>query len=97
LGEFWRILGGEITPSKDNPTPGDLPHLLKVSDESGKMTFTSIAKGVNVFKKNMLNSNDSFVFDTGFEIFVWEGKKSNKDEKKFAVQAARDYVQQFKR
>jgi hypothetical protein len=97
LGLFWRILGGEITPSKENPTPGDLPHLLKISDESGKMTFTSVAKGVNVFKKSMLNSNDTFIFDTGFEIFVWEGKKSNKDEKKFAAQAARSYVQQYKR
>jgi hypothetical protein len=97
LGEFWRILGGEITPSKDNSAPGDPPHLLKVSDESGKMTFTSIAKGVNTLKKSMLNSNDTFVLDTGFEIFVWEGKKSNKDEKRFAAQAARAYVQQYKR
>lgn len=89
-------MGGQVTPAKDNATPGDLPVLFKVSDESGNVKLTQVGKGTQL-KRNLLTTNDSFLFDVGFEIFVWEGKKSNKNEKQFASQAVRTYRDQYNR
>jgi len=37
------------------------------------------------------------ILDTGFNIFIWEGKKSNKKERAFSQSAARKYCNQFNR
>lgn len=96
MGEFWKELGGQVTPAKDNTTAGDLPLLLKVSDESGSAKLQEVGKGTQL-KRNLLSTTDTFLFDVGFEIFVWEGKKSNKTEKQFAAQAVRTYRDQYNR
>jgi len=73
----------------------------RLSDESGKMTFSLVAEG-NI-NKTMFDSKDgkksvvwycilqvdhpiiAFIFDTGKELFVWIGKGASSDEKKNAM------------
>ena len=72
----------------------------RLSDESGKMTFSLVSEG-NI-NKSMFDSKDgeksalpsqkftipsliAFIFDTGKELFVWVGKGASSDEKKNAM------------
>jgi len=98
--EFWKILGGE-TPIKSAAEGGrdeqvaDLRHLYQLSDASGQMSFT--LKGDGRLSKDLLDSNDVFVLDTGAEIFVWIGKGASPNEKKQSIKYAQDYLVAHKR
>ena len=46
--------------------------MYRLSDESGHMEFTEISNGT--LDKSLLDSNDVFICDTGYEIFVWIGE-----------------------
>ena len=46
---------------------------FKLSDASGKLTFTQLQEGE--LDRSVLDSNDSFIVDNGSEVFVWIGKK----------------------
>jgi gelsolin len=93
LNEFWQVLGGPVTPVKDpNATPGNAPVLFRLTDANGQVEFVQVAQGSGI-KRTLLSSDDTFIFDVGFEIFVWEGKKSNKTEKAYA----RQYRDQYNR
>ncbi|KAJ3314914.1 hypothetical protein HDU76_002327 [Blyttiomyces sp. JEL0837] len=71
------------------PPPADKV-LYRLSDRTGKFVFKEESRGT--VKKANLDSNDVFVFDTGFEVFVWIGKKSDKEEKKRGMQYAMEYL-----
>jgi len=43
------------------------------------MEFTELASGT--VRKNLLNNDDVFLFDTGAELFVWVGKGASQQEK----------------
>lgn len=73
-------------------------HGYRLSDESGKMTFSLVSEGT--IQKSMFDSKDGevycvvlhfyyfslvFIFDTGKELFVWIGKGASADEKKNAM------------
>lgn len=51
----------------DEDRPGE-KRLFRLSDASGNMTFTEIAKG-SACKRNLLDSKDVFILDTGAEVF----------------------------
>jgi gelsolin len=70
--------------------------LFRLSDASGKLTFTEVGSGANI-KRNQLDSNDVFIFDTGAEVFAWIGKKASADEKKKALSFAQDYLLKYSR
>ena len=57
---------------------------------------SSLQKGVTVkevaYSRRSLDSSDVFILDLGLEIYQWNGKTCNKDEKFKAVQ----YTQQIK-
>jgi hypothetical protein len=99
--EFWKLLGGEgpiksATEGGDDSetgTKGFEKTLYRLSDASGKLTFTKV-KDV---KRSSLDSNDVFVLDTGAEVFAWIGKKSSVGEKQKALQYAQDYLHQHNR
>jgi len=65
--------------------------LHQLSDASGKITFKQVAEGGKC-KKDLLQSEDVFVFDVGCEVFVWIGKGASKDEKKQAMSYASKYL-----
>ena len=103
LGDFWKALGGMGTVMSAEEGGDDMEHekasekkLFRLSDASGKLEFTEIAKG-GMVKRNLLDSNDVFILDTGAEVFAWIGRKASVDEKKKAMQFAQDYLVKFKR
>jgi len=97
--EFFKILGGS-GPIADAAAGGsDLEEdkkdngavLFRLSDASGKFEFKEVAKGLKI-KKNLLDSNDVFVLNTGHCIYAWVGKKASVAEKQKALQFAQDYL-----
>lgn len=98
---FWTAIGGkgEIAGPIDHNTQSQSKAFEKVlyrlSDETGKVTFTEQAKGT--VKKSALDSKDVFIFDNGLEVIVWIGAESNKNERALAMQHAMEYVKMHKR
>mmetsp|Transcript_13922 Transcript_13922/g.15380 ORF Transcript_13922/g.15380 Transcript_13922/m.15380 type:complete len:369 (-) Transcript_13922:111-1217(-) len=70
--------------------------LYKLSDESGKMEFSEVAKG-NAIKREMFDTKDAFIFDCGPEIFAWIGKGASKEERKKAIFYAHEYMVKMSR
>merc|ERR1719245_85134 len=69
--------------------------LWQLSDESGKLTFSEVAKGK--VTKDKLVSDDVFIFDVGSEVFVWVGSKASKTEKKQGMVFASKYLKEQNR
>jgi gelsolin len=103
LADFWTLLGGQ-GPVKSAEEGGDdleaekgsEARLFRLSDASGSMTFTEVAKG-GAIKKNLLDPNDVFILDNGAEVFAWIGTGASVDEKKKAMSFAQDYLTKYKR
>jgi len=103
LGEFWTALGGQGPVQSAEAGGDDAEHeaksekkLFRLSDASGKLEFTEIAKGAAV-KRSMLDPNDVFILDTGAEVFAWVGKGASVQEKKKAMSFAQDYLVKYNR
>jgi gelsolin len=101
--EFWKFLGGEgaIKSAEEGGDDNeaektDYKALYQLSDASGKMEFKEVAKGPKV-KRNLLDSNDVFVLDTGAEVFAWIGKGASVDEKAKALSYAQEYLTKYNR
>eukprot|EP01132_Coremiostelium_polycephalum_P002829 gene2829-3514_t len=95
--EFWKILGGKgpIAPPVTKPTNTHEKVLFKVSDASGKLTFSEVARGK--ISRKLLDTNDAFILDCGFEVYVWIGLKASADERKFTFKFATDYLKSHNR
>lgn len=103
--DFWTAIGGQGAVKSAEEGGSDeeaekeatkVRKLFRLSDASGKMTFTEVGSGANI-KRNQLDSNDVFIFDSGAEVFAWIGKKSSADEKKNALGFAQDYLSKYNR
>jgi len=88
----------QLGSSPDTPISDEIKHepvapqVWKVSDASGSMSFEKVGEGYNIDSK-VLDTNDVIIIDVGFEIFVWEGRKANKEEKNYGnTTAAKDYL-----
>jgi len=64
--------------------------LYRLSDESGKMTFSLVSEGSA--PKSMLNNNDVFMIDNGKHMFVYIGSAASQEEKKNAMAYAHNYL-----
>jgi len=101
--DFWKYLGGQ-GPVKSAEEGGDdleaekadVKRLFRLSDASGSLTITEVAVGAKV-KKNLLDSNDVFILDTGAEVFAWIGKGASVQEKQKALHYAQDYLKKYNR
>lgn len=69
--------------------------LMQLSDATGELEFTEVAKGSA--SKDLLDTNDVFIFDIGNEIYVWIGKGASDDEKNKGMSYATKYLQKFDR
>jgi len=103
LAEFWAALGGQGPVASAEAGGDDTEHELKsdkklfqLSDASGQMQFKEVAKGGAV-KRNLLDTNDVFILDTGAEVFSWIGRGASVDERKLAMKYAQDYLTKFNR
>jgi len=61
------------------------------SDKTGKLTCSKVAEGSKI-KINLLDSNDVFILDEGFQVFVWVGKSASPEERKNAMVSAVNYL-----
>ncbi|XP_065886890.1 gelsolin, cytoplasmic-like [Dysidea avara] len=69
----------------------DLVKLYQVSDASGFLEINEV--GNYPLKRDMLDTNDAFIVDTGSGgIFAWVGKRATRDEKKAAFKNAVDFI-----
>jgi hypothetical protein len=64
--------------------------LYKVSNASGSLECTEIED--RPLKKTHLDTNDTFILELSNKIYVWVGKGANLEEKKSAMQFAKDFV-----
>eukprot|EP01130_Rhizamoeba_saxonica_P001437 TRINITY_DN11297_c0_g1_i1.p1 TRINITY_DN11297_c0_g1~~TRINITY_DN11297_c0_g1_i1.p1 ORF type:complete len:447 (-),score=110.54 TRINITY_DN11297_c0_g1_i1:20-1216(-) len=97
--EFWEILGGETEIATAEEGGCDFeaekdvhrePALLKVSNATGELVMTEKARGV--ISRDMLESEDAFVYDTGYEIWVWIGAGASSEERRDALHFAEEYL-----
>eukprot|EP01087_Luapelamoeba_hula_P018105 TRINITY_DN5791_c0_g1_i1.p1 TRINITY_DN5791_c0_g1~~TRINITY_DN5791_c0_g1_i1.p1 ORF type:complete len:370 (-),score=62.75 TRINITY_DN5791_c0_g1_i1:267-1376(-) len=99
--EFWALLGGrgdiksaEEGDRETSPQEGTKA-LFRLSDASGSLHFEQVAKGH--VTRDLLRSNDVFIFDTGKEVFAWVGRGASADEKRKALGFAQNYLGQYNR
>lgn len=98
LSEWWKALGGKgpIKPAEaggdDAAVKASKKRLLRVSDARGKLQMTLVAEGNKIFR-NQLDSDDVFVLDDGYEVFVWVGRGASRYERKSALNCAMQYLQ----
>lgn len=95
--EFFKELGGKgpIKEAVDDDAEYEnkknaTMKLYKVSDASGSLKIEEA--GSHPLKKDMLDSNDCFILDTAQQLFVWIGKKANKNEKNSAWTFAQKFI-----
>lgn len=97
---FWTALGGEgeIKPAAEggrdeDSTRDDHRAIYRVSDAGGAMSFTQALKGADCTRPNWLSQKDRgsdvWVFDTGYQIWVWIGAGSEKAERQHGVKYGR--------
>ena len=60
--------------------------MFKLSDADGKLTMTEVK-----FSPDSLDTNDAFLIDNGKMIYIWCGKKCNKNEKRMGIPYAQKY------
>jgi gelsolin len=96
---FWELLGGAgpIASAEEGgddwaaeKESGHAKALFRLSDATGALQMTEVAKGK--VTKNLFQSSDVFIFDSGYEIFAWIGKGASKQESTKALSYAQDYL-----
>lgn len=65
--------------------------LFRLSDASGTLQFDLIKNGENVSLADF-QSNDVFIYDTGFSLFVWVGKGASAGEQRSWLKVAQAYL-----
>jgi gelsolin len=103
LKTFWDALGGQGPVKSASEGGDDNEHeksstkvLFRLSDASGNLSFTEVAKAAGV-KRNLLDSSDVFILDTGAEVFAWIGKGASVGERKKAMSFAQEYLTKYNR
>lgn len=103
--EFWAALGGKGKVKTAAEGGCDLEadagktqgtkKILRVSDATGAVKFDVVAEGK--ITRDVLKTDDVFIVDSGFEIFVWIGKKSTVRERHSALTYAQKYLNESAR
>eukprot|EP00730_Choanoeca_flexa_P001760 TRINITY_DN10771_c0_g1_i5.p1 TRINITY_DN10771_c0_g1~~TRINITY_DN10771_c0_g1_i5.p1 ORF type:complete len:856 (+),score=278.96 TRINITY_DN10771_c0_g1_i5:62-2629(+) len=102
LREWWQALGGE-GPVKSAAEGGNDEaiklsdkRLLRVSDATGKIKMDVVAQGPQI-ARNLVDSNDAYILDDGYEVMVWIGKGASRAERKNALGFAVEYLKNYNR
>jgi len=100
---FWKTLGGrkkiktaEEGGSDEDAEKNTTRKLFQLSDATGTMEFKLVGEGVKI-RRNQLDGNDVFIFDSGAEVFAWIGRGASVDERKKSMQYAQEYLTKYKR
>jgi len=105
--DFWDKLGGQgpVKSAEEGGSDDEVgqtkggsmaskkfeKRLFRLSDASGSLKMTKEASGAAV-NVNKLDSADVFILDCGNDCFVWIGKGTTDNEKKYGLQYAQDYL-----
>lgn len=65
--------------------------LFQVSNASGKMQVSRVADGA-ILCKEQLVTDDCFILDTAGRLYVWKGKKANKEEREQSLEIANEFL-----
>ncbi|KAG8434871.1 hypothetical protein GDO86_013000 [Hymenochirus boettgeri] len=65
--------------------------LYKVSNASGQMQVSRLGDGA-LFHKEQLLTDDCFILDCFGKIYVWKGKKANKEEQEHSLETANQFI-----
>jgi len=97
--QFWTALGGagpiasaaeggdDYEAEKES---GKIKVLNRLSDATGQLVMNEAGRGR--VTRNMFQTQDVFIFDSGYEIFAWVGKGASKQESARALSYAQDYL-----
>jgi gelsolin len=95
--EFWQVIGGRgeiVNEPKDSDVmenkKTDLK-LFRLSDKTGNLNFEFVAEG-GAINASCFNSDDVFLLDKGYIIYIWIGKNSSREEKKSGMRYATKYI-----
>lgn len=101
---FWAYLGdGDIQPADDGDKKVEefSPVLYRLSDDpnvapilvaTGNPVKIGFGRSSKLLAKHLLDEDDVFLLDAGWEIFVWIGKQSDRSEKLAAVRKSDEYA-----
>jgi len=93
--EFWNLLGGKgpIAPPEDDEHASKETEikLFRLSDRTGNLSFDPVAEGSAV-KWDMFQSDDVYLLDKGYIVYVWVGKRASRDEKRSGMAYATKYI-----
>uniref|UniRef100_A0A673B148 Gelsolin-like n=1 Tax=Sphaeramia orbicularis TaxID=375764 RepID=A0A673B148_9TELE len=65
---------------------------VSISDAAGSMTETKVADKTP-FQQSLLSEEDCYILDNkGHNLFVWKGRKANAEERKSALNIARQFI-----
>jgi hypothetical protein len=106
LINFYKALGGKPgdriksaaeggNDDEEEKVDTSTTQLWRLSDASGSLKFTR--EKVGGVRLTDFDANDVFVYDAGFQIFVWVGKGATKQEKDNAIPNAVKYLADNKR
>jgi len=98
---FWTTIGGKGKIKHEDPNSDLLEKkktdikLYKLSDSSGEVTYTFVAEGHRGIKPEMFTSDDVYILDKGYIVYVWIGSGASKEEKRQAMGKAQKFIQEF--
>lgn len=72
------------------PEPPTQKGMYRLSDASGKMTFTTVAQGK--LDQRMLDSKDVFLVDGGKHLYVWVGNGASRAERQNGMARATSFL-----
>lgn len=88
-GDYLTMLENLVAPDVD-------PNTIADRKQTGvQMQFLEVARGH--VPRTALDSNDVFIFDTGFHVYAWIGKDASKAERKRGLQYAQYYIQKARK
>jgi len=97
--EFWKVLGSksDVKSAKEGGSDAmkkKKPTLIEISDASGSMEFSEVKVTTKSGKleKSLLRTEDVFLVDVGYKVYVWIGKGATRDEKKESMKYATKYL-----
>merc|ERR1711890_209852 len=78
--------------SKEKEVIEGQKEMFRVSDEDGSLDLDD----VDGYARDLLESKDVFIINTGTHVFCWVGKEASVDERKNALSYAGNYLSKTK-
>ncbi len=90
--DFWTVLGGyenDIFPAteSDDDVTEFIPTLYQLGGETpeqiaqGQLIKTRFGKPTPKIHKSLLNPSNVYLLDSGWELFLWQGRDSDRSER----------------